>query len=234
MAIVRVVSSFILAVTASMSAAPAAAGPLSGEVGIVTDYRYRGLSLSDGNPALQASLTFEHSSGLYVTAWASTLRRIGNPSDSEVDFTAGYEREIDNWASFDLSMTRYSYPSSGGANYSEATASVTLTHGAASAILGFSYAPPQSALRDDAGRRRGNGYTSLQTAYEVGGTPLTLRAGLGYERGAFDEVERGGKWDWNVGGEATRGPFKFSLTYVGCNADVDSRNAVVGALSFSW
>nr|NUR37493.1 hypothetical protein [Sphingomonas sp.] len=133
-----------------------------------------------------------------------------------------------------LSMTRYSYPSSGSDNYAEATASVTVTHGPASAFLGFCYAPPQSALRDEAGRRHGNGYASAQTAYEIGGTPLTLKAGLGYERGAFDEVARGGKWDWNLGGEAARGPFKVSLSYVACNADSGGRHALVGGLTFSW
>jgi uncharacterized protein (TIGR02001 family) len=217
-----------------VTAAPVAAGPLSGEIGIVSDYRYRGVSLSNGHPALQASLTLEHRSGLYVTTWASILSRIGNPADAEVDVTAGYERDLAKWISFDLSATRYSYPSSGSDNYSEATASVTVTRGPASAILGFSYAPPQSALRDDSGRRHANGYASLQTAYEVGGTPLTLKAGAGRERGAFDEVERAGKWDWNVGAEATRGPAKLSLAYVGSNADTAGRHALVAALAFSW
>jgi uncharacterized protein (TIGR02001 family) len=212
----------------------ASASPLSGEVGVVSDYRYRGVSLSDGNPALQASLTLEHGSGLYVTVWGSTLRRIGSPSDSEVDVTAGYERDINKWISFDLSATRYSYPSAGSDNYSEGTASVTFTRGPASAILAFSYASRQRGWRDDNGRRHDNSYASLQTAYELRGTPVTLKAGLGYERGAFDEVERGGKCDWSFGGEATRGPAKVSLTFVGSNADGGGRHAVVGGLSFSW
>ena len=212
----------------------ATAADLSGEVGIVSDYRYRGVSLSDGNPALQASLTLEHGSGVYVTFWGSTLERIGRPSDSEVDVTAGYEREVNKWISFDLSATRYSYPSAGGDNYSEATAAVTLTRGPALAVFGFSYAPRQRGLSDENGRRRDNSYASVQTAYEVRGTPLTLKAGLGYERGAFDEVERGGKWDWNLGGEAARGRAKVSLAYVGSNADGGGRHALVGGLSLGW
>jgi uncharacterized protein (TIGR02001 family) len=227
----------LLLIVAGAVAAPSAAAagsPLSGDVGIVSDYRYRGISLSNGNPALQASVTFEHDSGLYVTAWGSTLERIGKPSHTEIDLTAGYEREIAKWLSFDLSATRYSYPSSGGDNYSEGTASLTLTRGPASAIIGFSYAPRQRGLIDDSGRRHDNSYASLETSYGVGGTPLMLKAGLGYERGAFDEVERGGKWDWNLGGEVTRGPAKISLTYVGSNADVGNRRALVGGLSFSW
>ena len=222
------------AAAALLWTSPATAADLSGEAGIVSDYRYRGVSLSDGNPALQASLTLEHGSGLYVTLWGSTLERIGRPSNSEVDVTAGYERAVSKWVSFNLSATRYSYPSAGGGNYSEATAAVTLARGPASAILGFSYAPRQRGLRDERGRQRDNSYASLQSAYEVRGAPLTLKAGLGYERGAFDEVERGGKWDWNLGGEATRGPAKLSLTYVGSNADSGGRHALVGGLSFSW
>jgi len=222
------------AAAALLWTSPATAADLSGEAGIVSDYRYRGVSLSDGNPALQASLTLEHGSGLYVTLWGSTLERIGRPSNSEVDVTAGYERAVSKWVSFNLSATRYSYPSAGGGNYSEATAAVTLARGPASAILGFSYAPRQRGLRDERGRQRDNSYASLQSTYEVRGTPLTLKAGLGYERGAFDEVERGGKWDWNLRGEATRGRAKLSLTYVGSNAVGGGRHALVGGLSFGW
>jgi hypothetical protein len=68
----------------------------------------------------------------------------------------------------------------------------------------------------------------------VPGAPLSLIAGGGYERGPFDEVERGGKWDWKIGGEIARGPARLALSYVGSNADGADRRALVGEVRFSW
>ena len=221
------------AMIAGCWAAPAAASPFSGEAALVSDFRYRGVSLSDGNPALQAALNFEHPSGFHANLWTSTLRRIGSIGHSEIDVTAGYEREIAKGLFFDLSATRYFYPSSGSENYSEGTATLTLEQGAASASLGLSYAPPQRALCDGLGRRRGNGYIFGQGGIALPRIPVTITASAGYERGAFDEVRNGGKWDWSLDGEFERGPAKLALTYVGSTADSGS-DALVGTLTLSW
>ena len=53
-----------------LAATSANAQDWSAEVGLVSDYRYRGHSLSNSTPALQASLAGEHDSGLYAELWA--------------------------------------------------------------------------------------------------------------------------------------------------------------------
>ena len=52
----------------------AAQAQVSGSVSVVSDYRFRGVSLSDGDPAVQGALVFDHASGLYLGAFASTVR----------------------------------------------------------------------------------------------------------------------------------------------------------------
>lgn len=223
----------VAAVAAALWAIPAGASPLSGDVGMVSDYRYRGLSLSDGRPALQGSLTLEHD-GLYGSLWGSTLGRIGDPASSEIDVTAGYERELAGWVRLDVSATRFFYPAFGGDDYSEATAAVTLTRGSAEATGGLSYAPRQRTLRDDAGRRHDNVYAFAGARYPVPKTPLTLVAKAGYERGAFDAMRGGGKWDWNIGAEVERGRGKFGLGCVGSNVDHGKGHALVGSVTLGW
>ena len=71
-------------------AAPAMAIDLSAEVGLVSEFRYRGYSLSDGNPAVQGSLTLEHDSGAYGSIWSSTIEESGFDADVEIDLTGGY------------------------------------------------------------------------------------------------------------------------------------------------
>jgi len=222
------------AMVTAMWASTAAAADVSGEFGLVSDYRYRGVTLSHGRPAVQGSVTIEHDSGLYAEAWASTLERPGDPTDSEVDFTAGYSKDVSESFNLDLSGTFFAYPSAGSDNYVEATALVTATRGAATGSLGFSYIPRQRATRDDGGAGHDNAYLFGALDYEIPKTPVTLKAGAGYERGAFDEVERGGKWDWTLGAEAEFKLVRLGLAYVGSNADGGDRHALVASALLSW
>jgi uncharacterized protein (TIGR02001 family) len=219
------------AILAALIACPAAAQSVSGEAGVVSDYRFRGVSLSDGHPAAQASLTLEHDSGFYGNLWGSTL---GHGSQTEVDLTAGYEAEVSKVVSVDLFATYYAYPSNGSANYVEATAVMKAARGPASASLGVGFAPPQRGTRDEGGRKHGNTYVFGAAEYEVPKSPVTLRAGLGYERGWFDEVEHGGKCDWTFGGEVELKPAKLGLAYVGSNAGGGDRHALVASLFLNW
>jgi uncharacterized protein (TIGR02001 family) len=213
--------------------APAAALDISGELGAVSDYRYRGVSLSGDHPAVQGSITVEHESGLYGELWTSTLGRT-DPANIELDFTGGYEKDLSKHLSFDLSATSYVYPHAASDNYVEGTAKATANFGAASTSLGVSFAPAQRGTRDDIGRRRDNTYVFAEGALDLPKTPVTLNAHLGYERGAFDNVERGGKWDWSFGGEVKLKPMKLGLSYVGSNADGGDRRALVASAFVEW
>jgi uncharacterized protein (TIGR02001 family) len=224
---------FCAVLPALMWTSSAAAADLSGETGAVSDYRYRGISLSRGRPAVQGSLTVEHDSGLYAELWGSTLGS-GNPANLEVDLTGGYGADLSDHFSIDLSGTYYAYPKAGSDNYFEGTASITATHGNASASAGVSYIPRQRATRDEVGESHDNIYLFGTADFAVPKTPVTLKAGVGYERGAFDEVARGGKWDWTLGGEVELKPAKIGLAYVGSDADGGDRHALVASLFFAW
>lgn len=207
-------------------ASSAAAIDLSGEAGLVSDYRYRGVSLSNGHPAVQAEVLAEHGSGFYGDAWASTL---GHGADTEVQLAAGYAADLSDNLSIDVSGNYYLYPSAASDNYAEATAMMTAKRGPASASFGVSYAPAQRGTGHD-----DNLYLFATTDYALPRTPVTLKAGLGYERGAFDEVARGGKWDWTISGEVAVAPAKLGLAYVGSNADGGGRHALVASAFLEW
>jgi len=211
----------LIAFLVALLPAPAAAAELSGEAGLVSDYRYRGVSLSRGRPALQAELTVEHESGFYADLWGSTL---GHGEETEVDFTGGFSKDLSDHVSIDLSGTYFVYPQSASENYVEAAALVIATHGQASLGIGFSYAPTQRGTGHD-----DNVYLFGTGEYAVPRSKFTLKAGVGYERGAFDEVARGGKWDWTLGCELALKPAKLGLAYVGSNVDGGDRHALVAS-----
>jgi uncharacterized protein (TIGR02001 family) len=220
----------LLCAAIAVAAWPAAAQSVSGEAGVVSEYRSRGLSTSGRHPAVQASVTVEHDSGLYGNLWGSTL---GHGSQTEVDVTAGYSRDLTKALSIDLSATYYAYPSGGDANYLEMAAAGKAVRGPATVSLGVAFVPRQRGTRED-GRGHRNAYAFGAAEYAVPKTPVTLTAGLGYERGWFDEVARGGKWDWSLGAEASLAPAKAGLAYVGSNADGGHRHALVASLFFEW
>ena len=87
---------------------------LSFNVGAVTDYRYRGISQTRLDPALQGGADFAHKSGFYAGTWASTIKWIedgGGDANAEVDLYGGYKFGA-GAVSLDVGALRYLYPSS--------------------------------------------------------------------------------------------------------------------------
>ena len=200
---------------ACLPVAAANASELSAEIGLVSDYRYRGLSLSDKKPAIQGSANFEHDSGFYAEAWSSTIGGPDVEADAELDLTTGYALDISDHLSLDMSGTYYLYLGQPDANYVDGTISLGFTQGRAAARIGLSFAPEQKGTEDDEGKKSSNSYAFAGASYELEKLPLTLNAELGYEQGAFDEAPDSGKWDWQVGAEVKLEPSRIGLSYVG-------------------
>jgi uncharacterized protein (TIGR02001 family) len=70
--------------TAPAGAETRAEAPLDLEFTLdaVSDYRFRGISLSDRRPALQPGVTLTHRSGLYASAWPRRSLRTAAPTSS--------------------------------------------------------------------------------------------------------------------------------------------------------
>ena len=96
----------------AQAAAPASS--LSFNVGAVSDYRYRGISQSRLQPALQGGLDYADKSGFYVGAWGSSIKWIkdipGGDASIEVDLYGGYKGAVGDVA-YDVGFLRYEYPS---------------------------------------------------------------------------------------------------------------------------
>jgi uncharacterized protein (TIGR02001 family) len=98
----------------AQSPAPKAPDPeftASFNVGVVTDYRYRGLSQSRLSPAAQAGADIGHKSGLYFGLWASSIRWIKDndvKGPVEVDIYAGYKGTAGDLG-YDIGVLRYDY-----------------------------------------------------------------------------------------------------------------------------
>jgi uncharacterized protein (TIGR02001 family) len=177
----------------------------------VSDYRFRGLSLSDRDPALQGSIDVEHQSGFYVGVWGSTIAQFAG-AHTEVDVYGGW-RGTFGGLGLDAGMTGYFYPGGHDATYYELTGSLGYSLGPVEAKLGVAYAPDQANLGSD-----DSFYAYGQVKAAIPNTPVTLIAQVGHEDGAMGGPT-GAKWDWSLGAQVVKDRFTLGLTYV--DTDVD-------------
>lgn len=245
--------SAILAATAALPLASASAEDadeaaetssvtVTGNVGLVTDYRFRGVSLSAGDPAIQGGATVTHESGFYVGTWASSLNVGGSTYGSiELDLFAGWSGNVSEGLGLDVGLLRYNYPNNAPgvkAEYMEPYATLSSTLGPVQAKLGVTYAWKQDSLGG-----RDNLYLFTKLAAALPGTPITLNAGLGYTDGALAPPFQAGAadttgLDWSLGASATvLGNISLGVTYVGVEGPPIkgfTDDAIVGSVTFSF
>jgi len=61
------------AAPAAVEPAPAPTPALTANIGLVSDYVFRGLTQTNGKPAIQGGIDYAHSSGFYVGTWLSNI-----------------------------------------------------------------------------------------------------------------------------------------------------------------
>jgi uncharacterized protein (TIGR02001 family) len=174
---------------------------ISATLTVTSDYRFRGISLSDRDPAGQASVDISYR-GFYAGVWTSTMARYAD-TNVETDVYAGYGGEAGP-IEYEIGAIAYLYPGGDGSgNVYEGTGSIAYTFGPATGRLKVNYAPDQENLAGD------NLYLSADLRVGIPNTPVTAFAQVGRERGSF----YGRKYDWSLGVEVTRGRFTASLGY---------------------
>jgi len=107
--------------------APLATAEVSGAVTVTNDYRFRGISQTAGDPALQANIDWSHESGFFVGAWGSNVdfdEPDYNGPDVEIDLYAGYYGELNDDTSYDFTLYRYNYPGESDLDYLEISAGI--------------------------------------------------------------------------------------------------------------
>lgn len=208
---------------AALACAPALAqsGPVTaeGNVAVVSDYRFRGVSLSDQSIALQGGLDLSFESGFYAGLWGSSIEPVGS-SELELDLYGGYAGETASGLGYDFGLLVYTYPDQSDSAYAEFFGSLSKTYGAFANTIGVAYAPEQDNIGGD-----DNLYL-----YYAGETPLTmaeglsLSYGLGYETGAFGDLDGDGddKWDWTIGlTYASAIGLDFGIAYIDTTEDTN-------------
>lgn len=213
---------------------------ITGNVALVTDYRFRGLSLSGGDAAIQGGINVNHSSGFYVGVWGSSLEDSALYGHTEVDVFGGWTGSVGSGITLDAGLLYYVYPNGhvGDANVFEPYASVTAAVGPATAKVGVAYAWEQDSLGGD-----DNLYLYGELGASIPDTGISVLGHLGYADGAQSpklltgESTKAG-FDYNIGATYNITPkLSIGVTYVGVDgAKIDSfsDDTVVGTLKLTF
>ena len=104
----------LLALALSAGFVASASAQLTGNLGLTSDYRFRGVSQTQNAPAVQGGIDYAHKSGLYIGNWNSSVSSQIYTSGAglESDLYAGYKKEIVKGITVDVGSYNYFYPRS--------------------------------------------------------------------------------------------------------------------------
>ena len=217
------------------------AAPVFAEIGsenfsayatLTSDYRFRGISQSARNPAIQGGVDFQHGNGIFAGVWASTIDFTteavrSNPRDIEINYYLGFNKRFaSDWEAV-LSVVRYAYPdTSFNYDYTELLAGIRfrdrvgLTVAHAEKVLGHD--APATDFEIDFVHPLGHGLETAATAgyYDIGGAfgqsyaywNLGLSKGLGRITADVRYHDTSSKARRIFGNDATRDAVVVSLT----------------------
>ena len=102
---------FAPSLVAAQAAPAPAPSPITGNMTIVSDYRFRGISQTYLGPAIQGGIDYAHSSGFYIGNWNSSVSSLVYTGGSgiEMDFYGGYKKSFGD-IGMDVGFIYYYYP----------------------------------------------------------------------------------------------------------------------------
>jgi uncharacterized protein (TIGR02001 family) len=117
--------------------ATASIAQVSATASLVSEYRFRGVSLSQGDPAAQLDLSYDHRSGWYAGAFGSNVEFDPDRREAQLTGYAGYSRRLPSGLSLDAGAAYSNFSGGDGYNYLELDAGFT-----AEALSGHLYFSP--------------------------------------------------------------------------------------------
>ena len=110
----------LLATSAVVSTQASATEGLSANVGMTSNYLWRGLEQTGGDAAVSGGIDYASDSGFYIGTWASNASWADGMT-YELDLYGGYSADINDSMSYDVGYIYYGYPdeTSGDADFSE-------------------------------------------------------------------------------------------------------------------
>ncbi len=169
--------------------APVSPHTIAANVGLFTDYVFRGISQTGSKPAISGGFDYAHSSGLYAGVWGSSISWLSdafaasggtagaNNAGLELDTYFGFRKGFAEDFTYDIGFLRYNYPGSYPAGATKAdTDEIYGAVGWKWITLKYSYSLGKTFAVPDAD---GTDYLELNANYPIADTGITIGAHIG-------------------------------------------------------
>lgn len=188
-------------VTAMALSTAVQAADVSGTVSFTNDYRFRGLSQTMGDPAVQGSLDVGFDNGVYAGIWGSNVD-FDDDANLEIDYYVGYGNDINDALSYDVMAAYYTYSGYSGEDYDYLELITSLYY----SDFSFSYA----YAGDYANSGDESHYLAVDYSYSINDAiALDLHAGHSFGDAYSDDYE-----DYSIGLSGNAVGLDLSLAYL--------------------
>jgi uncharacterized protein (TIGR02001 family) len=174
---------------------------------LISDYRFRGVTRTSNDFAVQGGVDFYSDTRLYMGLWASNVDGF-NGAFAETNLYFGYSGEARGFI-YDIGATAYLFPGGDNVNHIETYGSLGIDFGLLTSSVGLAYMPNQGNLGDN-----DNIYLYNDTKFYVPDTPFSIDLHLGFEDGAIGGSK---KVDWKIGTSVSFENFELGIAYVDTN-----------------
>ena len=219
-----------------MAEEPASPHTLTANMTLTTDYVFRGISQTQGGPAIQGGVDYAHSSGFYVGTWASNVSWVSTVccDPSPVPFKENNSMEVDLYGGFkgtagdfgyDVGVITYYYPGDqvSGSNDPDTTEvylgaswkflSMKYSYTVSDRFVGWGTTDDINNLNDDT---QGSYYIELNGNYDLG-SGWGVLGHVGYQD--VKDYDPASYTDWKLGVTKDVGFGVFALAYTDTTID---------------
>jgi uncharacterized protein (TIGR02001 family) len=210
---------------ANAQAAAASPHTLTGNMAIVSDYRFRGISQTYEQPAIQGGIDYSHASGFYLGNWNSSVSGLSYPSGGgiEMDLYGGFKKAFGDFG-FDVGLLQYYYPKAVTATGAQKFDTLEAYIAGSWKWLTLKYSLTMTdwfgvnsvSMASTAGDSEGSGYLELNASYEIA-PKLTLIGHIGQQTvknyGNLDYT------DYKIGATYDLSGWVLGAAYIDTDAD---------------
>ena len=210
-----------LTLASGLAAAQTPPSPVTGNITLASEYRFRGIDQTFGKPAIQGGFDYSHASGIYLGNWNSNVSQgAGFPGGNiEMDFYGGYKKAFGDFG-VDVGFIYYAYPGT-DPKIDNKEIYIGGSWKFLSAKLFYSLDDYFSVRGDNDQSTKGTTYLDVAANHDLGsGWGLVAH----YGRTNFKHVSDGSYSDWKLGVTKDISGWLLGAAYVGTNAKGDCGN----------
>lgn len=194
---------------------------LSSTLTLTSDNVSRGISDTDGAPAIQGSFDYAHDSGAYAGLWASNVKFRENANAAaidtveeatiEIDYYLGYSSDLSDAMSWDAGVAYMSYPDADSSlNYDYWEAYAMLAYTLDEVMLSPEFGIELYHTSENTGNTGTANYYVASLAFML---PMDVSLSLAAGRSTFDDFPADDYTDYRIGFSKEIEGLTFELFY---------------------